>query len=99
PALALEFTLGKRCITRQFVHQREQRLCKFRKSRKRDRTIVRTRTRRKIGADAPQIFFELPARTLHGSRAHDRGGHLRESRSAVQGRRVSGLEKEFAVKF
>jgi len=83
PSLAFEFRFRKRRFPRQFIHQHQQRLRKFRKPGKRNRAGIRARAGREVRADAPQIFFDLPARALFCSRAHHRCGHFREPRSAM----------------
>ena len=52
----------------------------------------------KIRANAPQIFFNLPAGALRGAGANDGGCHFREPGSAIERRGVAGAEEQFAMK-
>src|SRR5216683_1424799 len=98
-AVAFEFGFRKGCFARQFVHQTQERLRELRQTGKRNCAGIRACAGREVRADAPQIFFDLAAGAPRCSRAHDGGGHFRESGCAICNRCVSRAEKEFAVKF
>ncbi len=98
PPFAFEFGFRKRRFARQLVYQSEQRLREFRESGKRNRAGIRPRAGRKIRADAPQILLDLAAGALGCSRASHRRGHFRKPRSAINRRRISRAEKQFAMK-
>jgi len=86
---AFELRFGKRRFRASSFHQSEKRRRKFRESANENRAGVRPGVRGKIRSDAPQIFFDLAARALRGSRSNDRCGHFRQSRRAIGNRRVA----------
>ena len=80
---ALKFGFGKRRLARKFIDQREKRLGKFAEAAKRNRTGILSGARRKIGAEPPQILFDLTAGTFRGAGANHRRGHFGEARRAM----------------
>ena len=80
--LALEFILGEIGILRQVRDQFEQFSRKFRQPGNRNGARVRASMRSKVGAHAPQIFFDLPAVARCRAGAHHRRRHSRETRVA-----------------
>src|SRR5580658_1655608 len=98
-ALALELGFGKRRFARKFVDHAQQRLGELGKPGKGNRTGVRTRAGSEVCADAPKIFFDLPAGSLRGSGSRNRRGDFRKPRPAIDGRYVAGTEIQVAMKF
>src|SRR5207247_9241748 len=98
PPLTFEFGHWKRRLSRQFIHQFQQRLGKFRETRETNRADVRARTGRKVCANAPQVFFELAARALGCGGAPHRRGHFCNAWSAMHHGGVSRAKKKFTMK-
>src|ERR1700751_3431484 len=84
PALALEFSFGKRSFAREFVDEAKQWFGKFAQARERNRARVLACVGREISAKPPQVFFDLPARALRSSGANHRCGHVRKAGSKMR---------------
>jgi len=93
PPFAFEFAFGKGSFARQFIHQSEQRLSKFRQAGKGNRTSVCSGAGREVGTNAAQIFLDLAAGAFRSSGSNDRRGHFRKSWRAIPQRRRYRSEK------
>src|SRR5262249_21019751 len=97
-AFALEFGFGKRSFAREFVHKTQKRFGEFAESPKGNCTSVLAGAGGKIGAKAPQIFFDFPAGAVFCAGADHCCRHFGESRRAMRNGGVSGTEVQLSVK-
>ena len=97
--LAFKFGFRKRSLARQFLHEIEQRFGKFRQAAKRNIARVRTRVRRKIGADASQVFFDFAAVALGRRRTDDFGSQPGKAGSLRRHDGIAAAEIKLAREF
>jgi hypothetical protein len=89
-AFAFKFRFREGGFARKLVDKLQERLGKFGETREANGAVVCSRMRRKIGAEATQVLFDLATRSFCGAGAHNGCSHLSEARGAVCGGGISG---------